>query len=424
MARFGQGLIQALTNPSYQQGLFTAAQQLGSAPRRGREQEAQSTAMTMVNEALASNDPTKILQAAKVISPIDPALALELSKSVGSLNQQAAQASMARSNAVSAAEAAGLSEDVINGFRDSPEILSGLAKDVAGKSAANNLDKIEENRQIRVQTQRAQQLGAPKEIVDDVASGLYVNQNSKLLDALQGKDASQDNYINAEGKFVTLPSRGSKVLVNNRWVTPDQAGLVAAPTTTAETTLTEFGSTNKLVGPAALSAGITKNFINSLDTAGDLSGLLARAATENTIGLYSDYTKDLIAFRTNVSEVFTRFATGAAVKDDELPRYENMFTLTSSDLLAPVASAQKVVRTAALISADAKLMSGEITPAQARQFLEKAGSISFSPEEQKQLKSNKPGSFKKVIKKYTDAYFGEIQPVVSDADQILKELGI
>ena len=32
MARFGQSFIQALTNPSYQQGLFTAAQGLGAAP--------------------------------------------------------------------------------------------------------------------------------------------------------------------------------------------------------------------------------------------------------------------------------------------------------------------------------------------------------------------------------------------------------
>ena len=32
MARFGQGFIQGLINPSYRQGLFTAGQQLGSAP--------------------------------------------------------------------------------------------------------------------------------------------------------------------------------------------------------------------------------------------------------------------------------------------------------------------------------------------------------------------------------------------------------
>lgn len=39
MARFGQGFIQALTNPSYQQGLFTAAQNAASAPGRYYEEQ-------------------------------------------------------------------------------------------------------------------------------------------------------------------------------------------------------------------------------------------------------------------------------------------------------------------------------------------------------------------------------------------------
>ena len=47
MARFGQGFIQALTNPSYQQGLFTAAQSVGAAPgvaaaeQKQKEQESE-----------------------------------------------------------------------------------------------------------------------------------------------------------------------------------------------------------------------------------------------------------------------------------------------------------------------------------------------------------------------------------------------
>jgi len=47
MARFGQGFIQALTNPSYQQGLFTAAQGVGAAPgvavaeQKQKEQESE-----------------------------------------------------------------------------------------------------------------------------------------------------------------------------------------------------------------------------------------------------------------------------------------------------------------------------------------------------------------------------------------------
>lgn len=39
MARFGQSFIQSLTRPSYMDGMFTAAQQIGSAPRRKREEK-------------------------------------------------------------------------------------------------------------------------------------------------------------------------------------------------------------------------------------------------------------------------------------------------------------------------------------------------------------------------------------------------
>lgn len=39
MARFGQSFIQSLTRPSYMDGMFTAAQQIGSAPRRQREEK-------------------------------------------------------------------------------------------------------------------------------------------------------------------------------------------------------------------------------------------------------------------------------------------------------------------------------------------------------------------------------------------------
>lgn len=40
MAKFGQQFLQGLLQPSYQQGLFTTAQQIGAAPRRGRQMEA------------------------------------------------------------------------------------------------------------------------------------------------------------------------------------------------------------------------------------------------------------------------------------------------------------------------------------------------------------------------------------------------
>ena len=48
MARFGRSFLQAATQPAYTQGLFTAAQQLGAAPRRRREEEEKRKRMGML----------------------------------------------------------------------------------------------------------------------------------------------------------------------------------------------------------------------------------------------------------------------------------------------------------------------------------------------------------------------------------------
>lgn len=48
MARFAQGLISALTNPAYTQGLFTAGQQIGAAPGRRRAKEEERKAYSML----------------------------------------------------------------------------------------------------------------------------------------------------------------------------------------------------------------------------------------------------------------------------------------------------------------------------------------------------------------------------------------
>lgn len=80
MARFGQGFIQALTNPSYQQGLFTAAQGLGAAPGVAAEEQKKERMFSELQNAISSNDPDIIDQAAKSALKIDPQLGLELSE--------------------------------------------------------------------------------------------------------------------------------------------------------------------------------------------------------------------------------------------------------------------------------------------------------------------------------------------------------
>ena len=80
MARFGQGFIQALTNPSYQQGLFTAAQGPGIALGEAAEEQKKERMFSELQNAISSNDPDIIDQAAKSALKIDPQLGLELSE--------------------------------------------------------------------------------------------------------------------------------------------------------------------------------------------------------------------------------------------------------------------------------------------------------------------------------------------------------
>ena len=91
MARFGQGFINSLTQPSYMQGMFTAAQQAGSMPAKAREEKEQSALMQIVNDAVASNDPAALLQAAQAASSVDRELSLKLAQAA----QQATQANKA-----------------------------------------------------------------------------------------------------------------------------------------------------------------------------------------------------------------------------------------------------------------------------------------------------------------------------------------
>ena len=91
MARFGQGFINSLTQPSYGQGLFQAAELAGSKPARLKEEKEQADLMQTVNDAVASNDPTALLKAAQAASSVDPELALKLAQAA----QQATQVNKA-----------------------------------------------------------------------------------------------------------------------------------------------------------------------------------------------------------------------------------------------------------------------------------------------------------------------------------------
>ena len=74
MARFGRDFVRAATQPAFTQGLFTAAQQIGSAPARRREFQRQEQQKLDINEAIAlgnrgivENDPVALVNAAQIL---------------------------------------------------------------------------------------------------------------------------------------------------------------------------------------------------------------------------------------------------------------------------------------------------------------------------------------------------------------------
>ena len=65
MAKFSQAFLQSMLQPSYQQGLFTAAQQLGAAPAQRRKFE-QSQALKQQLAGIDTNTPEGLAGLAKV----------------------------------------------------------------------------------------------------------------------------------------------------------------------------------------------------------------------------------------------------------------------------------------------------------------------------------------------------------------------
>ena len=66
MARFGQGFINSLTQPSYMQGMFTAAQQAGSMPARAREKKEESEFTSVINNAMLDGSSEALANASQL----------------------------------------------------------------------------------------------------------------------------------------------------------------------------------------------------------------------------------------------------------------------------------------------------------------------------------------------------------------------
>lgn len=91
MARFGQGFLQALTQPSYGQGLFELGGAIGGAPAAAKERQAKQAATAVANKAFNSDSPSEVLQAAQAVQQFDPKLAEQLRARAATLKQQRAE---------------------------------------------------------------------------------------------------------------------------------------------------------------------------------------------------------------------------------------------------------------------------------------------------------------------------------------------
>ena len=78
MAKFGQGFIQSLTQPSYSQGLVELGTALGQAPAVAAEKKAKQGMLKDLQEALISNDPSVIEAKGAAILEKQPELGAKL----------------------------------------------------------------------------------------------------------------------------------------------------------------------------------------------------------------------------------------------------------------------------------------------------------------------------------------------------------
>jgi hypothetical protein len=330
-----------------------------------------------------------------------------------------------RNKAISSAKAVNIDENTIEQLQGDPEGLLAIANAVQQKKQLAVVDKQADDAQIKRQVQQATAAGLPEDDIEAVKNGLYVGENSNFLNLMTGKDSSQQSYMDQKtGQLSTLPARGGKVLVGNKWVYPNDAGLVEGPKVTAETTIPQYKTPSKDIPFVTNASGVAKKFIEGLSTWPNMQMQIATAAAQTPSPIKFEFPAKLAEFQNIVPEALVRVQTGAAIKDDELPRYEKSFGITINDFMTPIAAAEKIIRTSVLLSATSKIMSGEVNVQQGRSLIDEAAQISLSEEDVRMIQSKDPNGFKNVIKKYTDPLLKDSNGSTSNqALSILEELG-
>lgn len=286
--------------------------------------------------------------------------------------------------------------------------FNALIKDARDKTAATNINKTTNDRQIRAQTTYAERFEAPPSIVAQIKNGDFVGNTELLQDTLKGnadnKSIDNSTWLNQEtGAYITYPTSNGKILVlgedgSETWKYPQQVNpsLVEAPVRQA-TGAQAFSS--KLTQGQATTTGaavnVTNNMIDLMDGK-DKAGRFAVLGLASA-GIPTDESSIVSQYNLLIPDVRGRIVSGAALKEKEVEDYKDLFGISLIDALSPVTIARKLRITYILNEVDSKLGTGEMTPATARQALNQALAFDFSTQEKEQLDA---GNFKAVLSKY------------------------
>lgn len=228
MAKFGQQFIQGLLQPSYQQGLFTAAQQLGARPRLMAEQR-QKEAQRQQLAGIDPNTPQGLLQLAQFYqSQGDMKSAMQFATAARELATQeaSAQALINRKSQIKTqAENLGLDDLAaqIENVTDSKEL---------GDLVGTMIDYRLKNMPTQTPAQR-KQLARQRGISDKLFKELGLGQapDQVFNDVLTGQRGGDIEFFLKDGEVMPFRTEGGQVYdrENNTWVSAQQLGLNRAP---------------------------------------------------------------------------------------------------------------------------------------------------------------------------------------------------
>ena len=222
MARFGQGFLQAATQPSFGQGLFTVGQQIGMAPGMKRQRDF----LSQVN----SGTPEGLGQLAKYYqSQGDMENAVKYATASRDLaTQQAEKQALVdrRAKLASKASQLGLKElaDRIPTITD-PDELKAISEEIY-KRDLENLP----TQSLLVRKQRAKAAGLTPEDFDSMNLGKVTD--NEFNDLISGQEGDLEAFLTADNKVEYLRvNKAGRVYDNEtkRFVEAQELGLERAP---------------------------------------------------------------------------------------------------------------------------------------------------------------------------------------------------